>query len=585
VPKLKSKKIPSTQDLLALLHKGTSVWNQWRKQNAGIYPVLDGIELLDLDLTGIDLSGVSMRHAVINRCNLRYASLVSAHMSESNLQDNDFSSARMIAAELKDADLSNSILTNANILTATVSGARFDGVDFSGHDLQALDLRHVSFRGADLSNQFLARSDLTGVNLDNCLLVNSDLSFTLLSSASLVGVDLSSAKLQGTDFREANLTKTNFSKNELENVNFEGATLIDSDFRRSSIKRCNFRNADITGSAFWEVDAVDWALANVNCGHATWDESAKQKTYYGKHDFERIYSDTLTLELRYPFRMSAAEISTLPIMIEHLQASQWGTSIRLKSIKDDAGGSLVTLSIDEASAYQPSDLRDALQKEANYILMAQIAMRQDVLLQTALKEEIANIKENFWPRLLELAAENEREVVRNLTIFFVDLKGFSKWKDEELAHKLSLFRGLVKPVLSRWNAGHPNMEGDSLRVTFKNATVGLACACMLRNVLVGAGFELRIGVELGEVSIVHNVVTNQPDLEGTAVSMASRLEGAAEPGEILVSNKIKYHADHRGYFEFTPRYVSLKKGIGEKESGEKIECYAVTMKDAVQEII
>jgi class 3 adenylate cyclase len=54
---------------------------------------------------------------------------------------------------------------------------------------------------------------------------------------------------------------------------------------------------------------------------------------------------------------------------------------------------------------------------------------------------------------------------------------------------------------------------------------------MLRNVRVAAGFELRIGLELGEVSVIHNAVTNQPDLEGTAVSMAARIEASAKPGE------------------------------------------------------
>jgi hypothetical protein len=71
--------------------------------------------------------------------------------------------------------------------------------------------------------------------------------------------------------------------------------------------------------------------------------------------------------------------------------------------------------------------------------MAQVAMRQDLLLQRSLKEVIANIKENFWPRLLELAVE--REVVRDLTIIFMDLSGFSPWRDDDLAHKLALFRG------------------------------------------------------------------------------------------------------------------------------------------------
>jgi class 3 adenylate cyclase len=185
-------------------------------------------------------------------------------------------------------------------------------------------------------------------------------------------------------------------------------------------------------------------------------------------------------------------------------------------------------------------------------------------------------------KTIELAAE--REVVRNLTIMFMDLSGFSLWKDDDLAHKLAFFRGLVKPVLQRWNAGHPNMEGDSLRVTFKNATIDCACAYMLRNVLV-AGFELRIGLELGEVSVIHNAVTNQPDLEGTAVSMAARIEASAKPGEILTTDKVKFYGDNRGYFEFLPRRVALKKGIGNKKSGDFLDSYSIKLLKSVEDII
>lgn len=546
--------------------------------------MLDGIQLLDLKLEGIDFSGVSLCHAVINRCNLRHASFVSARLHEANLSDNNFKSARMIAAELNDADLSRCVLKDANILTASVRGARFDEVDFKGHDMQALDLRDVSFRGADLSNQYLARSDLSGAILDSCRLENSDLSFVNLSSASLKNVDLSTAQLRGASFNQANLSKSRFAGNMLEEVNFESSIMEGCDFRSAKIRRSNFSKADITGSLFSDVDTVDWTLSDAKCSHAYWDKPGKQKTYYGKHDFERIYSDTLRLTLFYPFRLSISEISTLPILIEHLQASKWGTSIRLKSIKDQAGGSQVILSIDEASTYKPSELRESLQTEADYILVAQIAMRQDAKLQASLKEEVANIKENFWPQLLELAADNDRQVARNLTIIFMDLTGFSRWKDEELAHKLGLFRGLVKPILSRWNAGHPNMEGDSLRVTFKNATIALACACMLRNVLVAAGLEMRIGVELGEVSVVHNVVTNQPDLEGTAVSMAARLEAAADSGEIIVSERVKSHTEHRGFFKYTPRCIALKKAIGQKQLGDNIECYSISVIKNLEEI-
>jgi len=98
---------------------------------------------------------------------------------------------------------------------------------------------------------------------------------------------------------------------------------------------------------------------------------------------------------------------------------------------------------------------------------------------------------------------------------------------------------------------------------------------MLRNVLTAAGFELRIGVELGEVAVVHNEVTDVLDLEGVAVSMAARLEAAAKPGEVLVSHKVRHYTARADLFKFIPRRVPLKKGIGMLEPGEFVECFAV----------
>jgi len=157
----------------------------------------------------------------------------------------------------------------------------------------------------------------------------------------------------------------------------------------------------------------------------------------------------------------------------------------------------------------------------------------------------------------------------------MDLKGFSKWRDDELSEKLSLFRGLVKPILNKWSGNHPNMEGDSLRVTFTNATAGLSCACMMRNVLTAAGYELRVGVELGEVSVIRNEVTEILDLEGVAVSMAARLEAAAEAGEVLVSHRVRHYAERSDLFTFIPKRVALKKSIGSFAQGEHIDCFAV----------
>jgi class 3 adenylate cyclase len=77
------------------------------------------------------------------------------------------------------------------------------------------------------------------------------------------------------------------------------------------------------------------------------------------------------------------------------------------------------------------------------------------------------------------------------------------------------------------------------------------------------------------VLVIHNEITNVPDLEGTAVSMAARMEAAADPGEVLVSQRLHHYVERSELFRFTARSVPLKKGIGTLEPGELVECFAV----------
>ena len=258
--------------------------------------------------------------------------------------------------------------------------------------------------------------------------------------------------------------------------------------------------------------------------------------------------------------------------------------MRLRSITDASGGARVELAIDEAGSHSPSELKTNLQQEAERIQLAQLGLRTNSKLQIELKEKLASIKEEFWPRLLELASDHERNQARTLTIVFMDLKGFSQWGNDELSDKLSLFRGLTKPILNRWHGNHPNMEGDSLRITFKNASMALACACMMRDVLGAAGFEVRVGVETGEVNVIHNEITEVTDLEGQAVSMAARLEAIACENEVLISHKVRQFTEHRALFDFTPKKVELKKAIGGLKKGQFVDCFSVTSKTLLQNI-
>lgn len=567
------------------LKKGARLWNNWRKHKAIGDLNLDGVELTHMDFDEYDLSKVSIRNARITHCSFKFSDLISTNFEGSLLTSNNFLGAKLIAANFTGCDLSNSILYNANMLTAITRNAKLENIDFKGHDIGGLILKDISLAGSNLEGQQLARVDLSNSNLEGVNFQGADLSNAILSGTKLMNASFKNAKVAGALFKAADLTGIDLSNMDLTKTDFTGANLSNCDLRESNLAKAKLARANITGTKLWKITSAGWNISDILCSYAYWDKTGKEKTVYRTHEFERIFAEAITIELRYPYRLADHELATLPIFIEHLTAVNWGIILRLKSISDVAGGALVQFVVEEVGGHNPTELKAQLQAEADRIQMAQLSLRTNTQLHLQLKEKIASIREEFWPRLLELAADHEKDQIRNLTILFMDLKGFSKWADEELSEKLSLFRGLVKPILKKWSADHPNMEGDSLRVTFKNATAGLSCACMMRNVLNAAGFELRIGVELGEVAVIHNEITDILDLEGVAVSMAARLEAAAEPGEVLVSHKIRHYAERSDLFSFIPKRVPLKKGIGSIEQGDFIECFAVEATRNLQETL
>lgn len=441
-------------------------------------------------------------------------------------------------------------------------------------DLQSIDLRGIVLDGCDLRKQNLAGKDLSSASLKRADLRGADLRRAIFNHADLSSALLAATRVDKCQFKQANLSGTNLSSLNLSGANLYAANLTGCDMSGTNLSDANLAKANITDTVLFNINSIGWDISGIHCEYAYWDQKASTKTSYSPNEFERMYAESLSIDLKYEYRLTANEIATLPILIEHLQACHWGVSLRLKSVKDVAGGALVRLVVDEVGHYSVKELENSLKEEASRIQNAQLAMRADKGMQKELREAVAGIKDKFWPRLLELAAEYEIDQVRNFCVLFIDLKGFTQWSDVKISEKLSLFRGLLKPILAKWNASYPNMEGDSLRATFKSAKSAVECAWMIRHVLMAAEFELRIGIDRGEVTIVHNEVTEQSDLEGSAVSMAARLESMAGSGHIYVSEKVKHYAEQQtSLFNFKPVRSQLTKSIGTKMAGDWIEVY------------
>ncbi|MEP1742050.1 MAG: pentapeptide repeat-containing protein [Kangiellaceae bacterium] len=551
-----------------------AIWPQWKESNCQSDIVFEDEDFQDVDLSELDFSNVNFINCHFNHCKFNATNFISANLSNSEFIHCDFTNAKLIATILDNTAFRKCDLVEVNFLTAQFKKTTIVNTDLSHIDLQSIDLRGIVLDGCDLRKQNLAGKDLSSASLKRADLRGADLRRAIFNHADLSSALLAATRVDKCQFKQANLSGTNLSSLNLSGANLYAANLTGCDMSGTNLSDANLAKANITDSVLFNINSIGWDISGIHCEYAYWDQKASTKTSYSPNEFERMYAESLSIDLKYEYRLTANEIATLPILIEHLQACHWGVSLRLKSVKDVAGGALVRLVVDEVGHYSVKELENSLKEEASRIQNAQLAMRADKGMQKELREAVAGIKDKFWPRLLELAAEYEIDQVRNFCVLFIDLKGFTQWSDVKISEKLSLFRGLLKPILAKWNASYPNMEGDSLRATFKSAKSAVECAWMIRHVLMAAEFELRIGIDRGEVTIVHNEVTEQSDLEGSAVSMAARLESMAGSGHIYVSEKVKHYAEQQtSLFNFKPVRSQLTKSIGTKMAGDWIEVY------------
>jgi adenylate cyclase len=127
-------------------------------------------------------------------------------------------------------------------------------------------------------------------------------------------------------------------------------------------------------------------------------------------------------------------------------------------------------------------------------------------------------------------------------ILVADVVGYSRLAgvDEEgtLARLRALRSDLIDPAVATHHGRVVKRTGDGSLIEFRSVVGAVRCAIGLQTGMVerNAGvpperrIEFRIGVHLGDV-----VEEADGDLMGDGVNIAARLEGAAEPGGICLS--------------------------------------------------
>ena len=134
----------------------------------------------------------------------------------------------------------------------------------------------------------------------------------------------------------------------------------------------------------------------------------------------------------------------------------------------------------------------------------------------------------------------EHRVQRRLAaILATDVVGYSalmeRAEEATYAEFERLKRDLIEPSLSRHDGRLIRTTGDGALAEFASPLAATRCAIEMQDHLAqdGGSLRLRVGLNLGDV-----IVGQDGQLYGDGINIAVRLEGMADPGGILMSEKV-----------------------------------------------
>jgi adenylate cyclase len=166
----------------------------------------------------------------------------------------------------------------------------------------------------------------------------------------------------------------------------------------------------------------------------------------------------------------------------------------------------------------------------------------------------------------------EQRVQRRLAaILAADVVGYSalmqRAEEATYAEFERLKREVIEPGLSRHDGRLIKTTGDGALAEFASPSAAVRCAVEIQESIASgrSPLKLRIGVNLGEV-----IVGADGDLFGDGINIAVRLEGVADPGGILISEKVYSEVEGKLDAGFEDRGEQHLKNIA-----KPIRAYAV----------
>jgi adenylate cyclase len=134
---------------------------------------------------------------------------------------------------------------------------------------------------------------------------------------------------------------------------------------------------------------------------------------------------------------------------------------------------------------------------------------------------------------------------RLAAILAADVVGYSRLMSADEAGTLAALKvrrhDIFQPLVAKHHGRVVKVMGDGALVEFASAVNAVACSVELQEAMDAANADLpedrrivlRVGINLGDVMVEGS------DLYGDGVNIAARLEAMAEPGSVVVSEKVR----------------------------------------------
>ena len=128
-------------------------------------------------------------------------------------------------------------------------------------------------------------------------------------------------------------------------------------------------------------------------------------------------------------------------------------------------------------------------------------------------------------------------------IMFTDIVGYTAIMGNDENHALAFLnknRQLQKPIIGEFNGRWIKEIGDGTMASFNTVSDAVNAAVKIQEACVAANdFQLRIGIHQGEV------VFENDDVFGDAVNIAARIQAAARPGCIFISEAVNHNITNK----------------------------------------